>query len=57
MHNVSGGNWSYISLFLSPSKPPKDNDGFDGVKNHHEPERRQYQSQAGINGIYFTRYG
>ena len=33
----------------------ENHEGFDGVKNHHEPERRQYQSHAGIKGMYFTR--
>ena len=49
-----GGNCSYISFLLSPSNPPKVNVGFDGVKNQNDADRRQYHSQAGYKGIYFT---
>jgi len=38
---------------LSPSKPPKASVGFEGVKNHREPDLKQYHIQAGYKGIYF----
>ena len=51
---LPGGNWSYISFFRSPSKPPKVSVGLEGVKNHTDPDRMEYHIQAGNSGMYFT---
>jgi hypothetical protein len=45
-----GGNWSYISFLLSPSKPPKVNVGFEGLKNQTDLARKQYHAQTKLMG-------
>jgi hypothetical protein len=49
-----GGNWSYISFFPSPSKPPKVMVGLEELKNQNDQLRKQYQNQTGLMGAYKT---
>ena len=52
--NEPGGSCAYISLFLSPSNPPKVRLGFDAVKNQKERARMQNHNQNGAMKRYFT---